>query len=71
MHRRWKKPLFATILAAGVLLVSELTLQFAALCSPRIDVLLAPPWRVAQITNQRLAPTVPDAVLGHRPNPAL
>jgi hypothetical protein len=41
----------------------EITLGLLAFVSPRVDRLLASPW-----TNA-IPPTVPDARLGHRPNP--
>jgi hypothetical protein len=60
-----KKVLSAAVVVVVTIGLLEVVLGLLALVSPRIDRLLASPQ-----APQAIAPAVPDARLGHRPNPA-
>jgi len=59
-----RRVLFASAMVLLVIGFLELTLGLAALLSTRVHQLLAPPGTAP------IPPTVPDARLGHRPNPS-
>jgi hypothetical protein len=56
-----RKAFFALVLVLLVIGFLEITLGLLAFVSPRVDWLLASPWTTK---------TIPDARLGHRPDPA-
>lgn len=60
-----RRAFFAVVLAIAVIGFLEIALGALAFVSPRVSRLLAAPW-----TPEAIPPTVPDARLGHRPNPA-
>jgi hypothetical protein len=62
MELNKRRAFFAVVLALVVIGFLEITLGLLAFVSPRVDRLLTSPDHV-------IPPTVPDARLGHRPNP--
>ena len=61
---------FTALMVLGVAVFLEITLGLLAHLSPEIGRLLAPPWNVNQAALNLIEPALPDANLGHRPNPA-